>query len=96
MGTLGGARALGLGSVTGSITSGKWADLACLDLSTVNSQPLYDPVSQIVYTAGASQVTDVWVAGKHQLENRQLAHINADELLDRSREWRDRIATTNG
>ena len=94
MGTLGGASALGLAETTGSIVAGKWADLACVDLSGLNSQPIYDAASQLVYTAGSSQVTDVWVAGKHQLDNGKLAHINTDELLERSNEWRDRIAAT--
>lgn len=94
MGTLGGARALGLAETTGSIVAGKWADLACVDLSRLNSQPIYDAASQLVYTASSSQVTDVWVAGKHQLDNGKLAHINTDELLERSNEWGDRIAAT--
>jgi 5-methylthioadenosine/S-adenosylhomocysteine deaminase len=94
MGTLGGAQALGLGNCTGSIVKGKWADLACLDLSGLKNQPIYDVESQLVYTADASQVSDVWVAGKHQLDKGELAHINNDELLQRSNEWRDRIAAT--
>lgn len=92
MGTLGGAKALGLAHATGSIESGKWADLTCVDLSGLNSQPIYDVTSQLVYTANASQVSDVWVAGKHQLDNGRLAHINTDKLLERSNEWRGRIA----
>jgi 5-methylthioadenosine/S-adenosylhomocysteine deaminase len=96
MGTLGGAKALGLAHAIGSICPGKWADLTCVDLSGLNSQPIYDVASQLVYTAGAGQVSDVWVSGKHQLDNGQLAHINTDELLERSNEWRDRIATTTG
>ncbi|MGB5449602.1 MAG: hypothetical protein WBM80_11820, partial [Woeseiaceae bacterium] len=83
-----------LAETTGSIVAGKWADLACVDLGRLNSQPIYDAASQLVYTAGSSQVTDVWVAGKHQLDNGNLAHINTDELLVRSNEWRDRIAAT--
>jgi 5-methylthioadenosine/S-adenosylhomocysteine deaminase len=96
MGTLDGAKALGLGHAIGSIEAGKWADLTCVDLVTLNSQPMYDVGSQLVYTATASQVTDVWVAGKHQLDNGKLAHINTDTLFERSNEWRDRIRATPG
>jgi 5-methylthioadenosine/S-adenosylhomocysteine deaminase len=95
MGTLDGAKALGLAHAIGSIEAGKWADLACVNLVTLNSQPMYDVGSQLVYTANASQVTDVWVAGKHQLENGKLAHINTDTLSERSNEWRDRIRATS-
>ena len=92
MATLNGATALGLEDETGSIDSGKWADLTCIDLNRLHSQPVYDPVSQLVYTARADQVTDVWIAGKHLLDNRQLIHIDIGNLLQRSNEWRDRFA----
>jgi 5-methylthioadenosine/S-adenosylhomocysteine deaminase len=92
MATLNGAAALGLEHETGSIEPGKWADLTCIDLNRLHSQPVYDPVSQLVYTARADQVTDVWIAGKHLLDNRQLIHIDIGNLLQRSNEWRDRFA----
>ncbi len=95
MATLNGAAALGLAHETGSIEVGKWADLACTDLNRLHSQPIYDPVSQLVYTARADQVTDVWVAGKHQLDNGRLVHIDTDSLLQRSNEWRERIARSS-
>jgi len=93
MATLGGATALGLAEEIGSIEAGKWADLACIDLNRIHSQPVYDPLSQLVYTARADQVTDVWVAGKHQLDNGRFAHIDTDNLLQRSNEWRERFAS---
>jgi 5-methylthioadenosine/S-adenosylhomocysteine deaminase len=92
MATIDGARALGLAHETGSIEAGKWADLTCIDLQRVNSQPVYDPVSQLVYTARADQVTDVWVAGKHQLDAGQLTNINMTDLFARSAEWQQRIS----
>jgi 5-methylthioadenosine/S-adenosylhomocysteine deaminase len=92
MATIDGARALGLQHETGSIEVGKWADLACIDLQRVNSQPVYDPVSQLVYTARADQVTDVWVAGKQQLSGGKLTNINLTDLFERSTEWQQRIS----
>lgn len=94
MATLGGAVALGIAHETGSIETGKWADLTCIDLNRLHSQPVYDPISQLVYTARADQVSDVWIAGKHQLDNGRLAHIDTDNILERSSEWRDRIAAS--
>ncbi len=92
MATLDGAEALGLADSIGSIEAGKWADLACIDLRYINSQPLYDPISQLVYTVQPQQVSDVWVAGKHQVDNGTLTHIDVDELLQRTAEWQHRIA----
>ena len=91
MATLGSARVLGLDREIGSIEAGKWADLACIDLDTLHSQPVFDPVSQLVYTARAEQVTDVWVGGKHQLENAALIQIDLDDLFGRCDEWRQRF-----
>jgi 5-methylthioadenosine/S-adenosylhomocysteine deaminase len=92
MATLGGAAALGIDSVTGSIAPGKWADLACIDLMQVNSQPVYDAVSQVVYTVQPHQVQDVWVAGRHQIEGGRLNSIDTQEILRRASEWRQRMS----
>ena len=86
--------ALGLEDCTGSIVPGKWADLACIDLGTLNSQPVYDPLSQVVYTVLPNQVKDVWVAGRHQVEDGRLTQIDQNEILRRTSEWQQRIAGT--
>jgi 5-methylthioadenosine/S-adenosylhomocysteine deaminase len=95
MATLNGARALGLGEQTGSLTPGKWADMAAIRLDTIETQPLYDPVSQLVYACGRDQVTDVWVAGQHLLKDRQLTTLDIHEILNRARDWQLRISTTD-
>ncbi len=90
--TLDSAAALGLDATIGSITPGKWADLACVDLSRLHSQPLYDPVSQLIYTARADQVSDVWVGGRHVLESGEFTHIDIEGIVARAGEWRARLA----
>ena len=94
MATLAGACALGIEQSTGSIKAGKWADLTCVDLQALNTQPIYDVVSQLVYAARADQVSDVWIAGRHQLDAGRLTGIDTDALMLRVNEWRDRIADT--
>ncbi len=94
MATLGGARALGLEHSIGTIESGKWADLTAVDLGRVNSQPVYDVISQLVYATRSDQVSDVWVAGRHQLDGGSFTQIDTEGLIARSNEWHERIATT--
>jgi 5-methylthioadenosine/S-adenosylhomocysteine deaminase len=94
MATLDGAIALGLDAETGSIEPGKWADITCVDLSDLHCQPVYEPISQLVYAARAEQVSDVWIAGRHQLDCGRLTHIDTDNLRARSNEWRDSIAAS--
>jgi len=95
MATLNGARALGLGEQTGSLVVGKWADLTAVNLDTLETQPVYDPVSQLVYASGREQVTDVWVAGQQLLKDRRLTTLDDHEILARTRGWRDRIRSTH-
>jgi len=92
MATLNGARALGVGDETGSLAAGKWADIAAVDLGTLETQPLYHPVSQLVYAASRNQVSDVWVAGQHLLRNRELTQLETRELIQRAHGWQTRIA----
>jgi 5-methylthioadenosine/S-adenosylhomocysteine deaminase len=96
MATLGGAIALGLADRIGSIESGKWADLTCIDLQHVRSQPLYDPLSQLVYASSSQQVSDVWIAGRHVVEGSKLTLVDINEILNRSNEWQKRISLQPG
>jgi 5-methylthioadenosine/S-adenosylhomocysteine deaminase len=95
MATLNGAHALGLADETGSLTPGKWADITAVRLDTLESQPLYDPVSQLVYACGREQVTDVWVAGQHLLTERRLTTLDDKDILDRVYKWQTRISSAN-
>lgn len=93
MATLNGAISLGLEESIGSIENGKWADLCCIDLQQLHSQPVYDPLSQVVYTAHSGQVSDVWVAGRHLVDEHALTNLDVAELRRRTTEWRQRIGT---
>ena len=91
--TLGGAKAMGLEHLIGSIEPGKQADLVCIDLSQLETQPLHNVVSQLIYACGRHQVSDVWIAGEHKLRQRVLADIDLDGVIANARQWRERIAT---
>ena len=92
MATINGAKALGLDDVTGSLTIGKAADVIAIDLSALETQPLYSPISQIVYAASRQQVSDVWVAGNRLLKQRQLTTMNLDDLKEKAQLWQARLS----
>ncbi|APZ42823.1 TRZ/ATZ family hydrolase [Acidihalobacter ferrooxydans] len=96
MATLGGAQALGLGEEIGSIECGKAADLVAVDLVRIETQPVYDPNSQLVYAAGREAVTHVWVAGRPQLVDRELVQLDATEIMANAAAWRERIGVQIG
>ncbi|MGJ0483369.1 MAG: TRZ/ATZ family hydrolase [Methylomicrobium sp.] len=93
MATINGAKALGIDRETGSLEIGKAADVIAVDLSCLETQPLYCPVSQIVYAASRRQVSDVWVAGKRLLKHRELTTINLGELNEKIGQWRERLSS---
>jgi 5-methylthioadenosine/S-adenosylhomocysteine deaminase len=93
MATINGAKALGLDNCCGSLSIGKAADIIAVDLNHLETQPLYCPVSQIVYAASRQQVTDVWVAGKRLLKNRYLTTFNINDLKAKIADWQQHLST---
>ena len=93
MATMGGARAMGLADHIGSLETGKQADLIAVDLSGPECQPLYNPLSQLVYACNGSQVTNSWVAGNILVRDRELTRINVTDLLSRCAQWQQKINT---
>ncbi len=91
MATICGARALGLGDRIGSIESGKLADLIALDLSALNTQPLFDPVAQVVYAASSRQVSHVWIDGVIQLRDYEFTRLDRDRIIANAASWAHRI-----
>ena len=60
-------------------------------MSDLETQPLYCPISQIVYAASRHQVTDVWVAGEQLLTSRHLTTFDLKELKETVEKWRVRL-----
>ena len=89
--TINGAKALGLDDTIGSLEIGKAADLVAIDMSDIATQPMYHPISQVVYAATRQQVTDVWVAGKQLLKNRSLTTIDPDAVITKAQAWAEKI-----
>ncbi|HEX8595248.1 MAG TPA: TRZ/ATZ family hydrolase [Pseudomonas sp.] len=92
MATLNGARALGIQNETGSLEIGKAADMVAFDLSGLAQQPIYDPVSQLIYATGRECVSHVWVAGKQLLESRRLTRMDEQALCETAKAWGQRIS----
>nr|WP_313409007.1 TRZ/ATZ family hydrolase [Pseudomonas sp.] len=92
MATLNGARALGLETQTGSLEPGKLADVVAFDLSGLAQQPIYDPVSQLIYASGRDCVKHLWVGGKQLLDDGRLTRMDEGELIAKARAWGEKIA----
>ena len=91
MATINGAKALGIENITGSLEVGKAADLIAVDLGGIEKQPIYHPVSQLVYTECGNHVSDSWIAGQRVLNAGQLTTINTLPLHQQTQMWQHKI-----
>ncbi len=92
MATLNGAKALGIDKETGSLEIGKAADITAISLGGLESQPIYNPISQLVYATGRDRVSDVWVAGKQVLKGGELTTLDQHAIHQKALEWGKKIA----
>ena len=91
MATLGGARALGLEDKVGSLEVGKLADMIALDLSGVNTQPLSNIMSQVVYATTGSELTHSWIAGRCLVSEGHLTTLDLDTITARAGRWPEKF-----
>jgi 5-methylthioadenosine/S-adenosylhomocysteine deaminase len=81
MATAGGAKALGLLPLCGTVEVGKRADLILLDIDTPHTQPMNEIFSQIVHCAKASDVRTVLVNGAVLMRDRNLTVLDQEKIL---------------
>ncbi len=91
MATYNGALALGLERSIGSLEVGKQADIVAIDLGELRARPVYDPVSQIIYSGHRDQITQVWVGGRRVVRDRQLTTLDLKDLRLSTEAWGERI-----
>lgn len=90
--TIGGAKALGLDSITGSLEVGKQADLILIENKAVNMMPASNPVANVVLQANPGNVDTVIINGKILKEKGKLLHqINLDEMYSKLQTATERL-----
>ncbi|UTW49474.1 TRZ/ATZ family hydrolase [Bacterioplanoides sp. SCSIO 12839] len=95
MATIGSAKSLGIDDQVGSLDVGKWADMQAVNLSQLGQNPLYDPISQLVYTDSSRATEYVWVEGKALLEKGQLSEasgLDEEQLIANAVQWQKKIS----
>jgi 5-methylthioadenosine/S-adenosylhomocysteine deaminase len=94
--TMAGAFSVGRSAEIGSIEPEKQADLTVFDFSSIEMQPVNDAISHLIYAAHRTNVSDVWICGKHVVQKRQLAQSGAQatvsEVVARSGLWHNKVS----
>ena len=91
MATLGGATALGMGSLIGSIEPGKAADLVSFDLSALAFQPFVRPMDAVLFAATRAQACDVWTSGRPAVTEGRMLAFDEQEISTLARQWAERL-----
>jgi 5-methylthioadenosine/S-adenosylhomocysteine deaminase len=86
MATCEGAKALGMGSVTGSLEPGKKADVIVVDTAKPHLTPMYNPYSHLVYAASGADVRHSIINGRLVMKDRQLLTLDAEDIMLRANE----------
>lgn len=93
LGTLGGAEALGLSQLIGTVEVGKRADLLVFDANSVNLAGAADPIAGVVFHASSEDIEMVFVDGEVVKRGRKLVRAwapVAKELKQRADAVRER------
>lgn len=95
MGTIGGARLLGMEEKIGSLEPGKQADMIMLDLDKAHAHPVYNIYSLIIYSLHGADVDTVIVGGKVLMVKRNLMTMNEKALFDEVESVARQVAKKN-
>jgi 5-methylthioadenosine/S-adenosylhomocysteine deaminase len=91
MGTIGGARALGLADRIGSLSPGKRADIILVRTDAINMAPMADPVRMIVQAAQPANVDTVMVDGRILKRHGKLTTLNVAKIMREAAETITRV-----
>jgi 5-methylthioadenosine/S-adenosylhomocysteine deaminase len=75
----------------GSIEVGKDADIVVIDVNQPHLQPLFDPYTQIIYSAKGSDVDTVIINGKVVMKNKVVQTVDKDKVIYIAKKWREKI-----
>jgi 5-methylthioadenosine/S-adenosylhomocysteine deaminase len=66
--------------------------MCAIDMHSLQTSPLYDVVSHLIYATSSQQVSHVWVGGRMLVENFKLQNMDIEDIIDRAEHWSKRIA----
>ena len=96
MATIGGARALGMEKLIGSLEVGKRADLITVSMGAARQTPMYDPISHLVYVTRGDDVRSTIVNGKVLMKNRELRTLDREAVIDAANRLSQKVKAAVG
>ena len=96
MGTIEGARALGMADRIGSLEAGKRADLIIVSMAGARQTPMYDPISHLVYVARGGDVRTTIVNGQVLMRDRKMLTLNEADVIRQAGEFAQAVREAVG
>jgi len=78
--TLGGAEALGMQGLIGSLETGKQADFCVIDLNQISAMPVSDPETAIIFSASAANVSATAAWGRFLYDAGEVRTLDEREI----------------
>lgn len=94
MATYNAAKAMNKSKMIGSIEPNKKADIVAINLDSIFSQPVYNPLTSLLYNGNQGGVDYVWINGTIKLKSGQLENIDLDRLKNIAKSWKAKIKKT--
>lgn len=94
--TVGGARALGLAELIGSLEPGKRADVITVSVASARQTPLYDPISHLVYATHGDDVRNTIVNGAVLMRDRQVKTLDRSAVIADANRLAERVRAAVG
>ena len=92
--TINAANTLNMQDQIGSIEKQKKADLVSFNLSDIHLQPIYDPLSTLIYSGGRDNVQHVWVNGNLKYSNKEFINdVDVEKSINKIKLWKNKIST---
>ncbi len=90
--TFGGARALRIDNLIGSLEKGKLADIIAVDISHSHQMPLKDPYSSLVYNANQEDVFFTMIGGKILYYKGEFKTLDRDRIVQQAEPVRRKLS----
>ncbi len=75
----------------GELKEGNCADFFVMSLDDINTLPVYNPVSHLIYSANPENITNLFINGRQLMENRKLTFIDEQAIKDKARYWQKKV-----
>ncbi|MGA1862692.1 amidohydrolase family protein [Deferribacter thermophilus] len=79
----------------GKLKEGYYADFIVINLNKPHLQPMYNPISHLIYSAKSTDITDVFINGKHVLKDGVITTIDENEVIEKAKYWSNKIKNNN-